>query len=1112
MLHIIESDSAAVRLEAAASFLRRFPPHQPITIVASTRGAADDLARAIAVERGAAIGLARFSLTQLAARVAATRLAGQGIAPATALGSVAVAARAAFDAVRGGALTYFAEVAGTPGFPRALAQTLAELRAAGMRPSAVATASKAGPDLALLLERTEQELADAETADRARLFAAAAEGVRDDRSLRAPLVLLDVAIDGGGEEQFVRALIEASAEVIATVPAHDADAAQVLRTLPSTWLEPESRGRTDAAAASNLERLRAHLFADEAPPVRDADASVTFFSAPGEGRECVEIARRVLAEARRGVPFDQMAILIRTPHQYHGLLEHALERAQVPACFDRGTRRPHPAGRAFLALMACAGERLSARRFAEYLSLGQLPPDDAEISWNPSSDEMFAHAGDAPVDDDAEEVADDVSGDADRAAIAGTLRAPRHWERMLVEAAVIGGNAERWARRLGGLESELAARLGEARRDDPESPRAAGIERDLARLQHLRAFALPLVEEMSGWPSSASWGDWLARFEGFVPRVLRAPAYVLRVLADLRPMATVGPVTLDEVRGVLSARLLMVDAEPPPRRYGRVLVATPAQIRGRAFRVVFVPGLAERMFPQKPRQDPLLPDAARGQLTVVGQALSGLPGGPDKARPTYNPEPQTGRLATVADRGRRERLLLHLAAGAATERLHVSYPRLDVAEGRVRVPSFYALDVLRGASGSIPDHETLAQAAAEAGDATLAWPAPSDPANAIDDQEHDLAVLRGLLDARDPAAVRGHAQYMLRLNPALRRSVTERWARGEKKWSQFDGIIRVGDRVRAALDRHRLGNRRYSLSALQRFSACPYQFLLAAIYRLEPAEQPQPLQRLDPLTRGSIVHRMQAVFFRTLRQRGALPIRPASLDGALGVLDEVMTAVAAEYRETLLPAIDRVWDEEIAAIGRDLRGWVRHVAADGDAWTPRYFELGFGLRIDSERDPGSAPDPVTVDGRFILHGSIDLVEEDAAGGTLRVTDHKTGKDRSREGLTIGGGATLQPVLYSLAVEQVLGKPVTESRLFFCTSAGGYKVRPVRLTPDARRLGIEALEIVDRAIETGFLAAAPAEGACTWCDFRPVCGPNEEQRVARKPVDRLRDLIELRSRP
>jgi CRISPR/Cas system-associated exonuclease Cas4 (RecB family) len=100
----------------------------------------------------------------------------------------------------------------------------------------------------------------------------------------------------------------------------------------------------------------------------------------------------------------------------------------------------------------------------------------------------------------------------------------------------------------------------------------------------------------------------------------------------------------------------------------------------------------------------------------------------------------------------------------------------------------------------------------------------------------------------------------------------------------------------------------------------------------------------------------------------------------------------------------------------------------------------------------------------------------------------------------------------MVVEQMLGKPVSESRLFFCTSAGGYKVRPVRMTPDARARGLEALEIIDRAVERGTLAAAPAEGACTWCDFRPVCGPNEEERVRRKPKEWLADLIELRSRP
>src|SRR5918993_1996991 len=120
---LVESTSAAARLAAAAAFLRPFRPDQQLTIVAATRGAADDLARRMAVERGATLGISRFSLTQLAARVAATRLAGVGIAPSTALGTEAVAARVAFDATRADTLNYFRDVASTPGFPRALART-----------------------------------------------------------------------------------------------------------------------------------------------------------------------------------------------------------------------------------------------------------------------------------------------------------------------------------------------------------------------------------------------------------------------------------------------------------------------------------------------------------------------------------------------------------------------------------------------------------------------------------------------------------------------------------------------------------------------------------------------------------------------------------------------------------------------------------------------------------------------------------------------------------------------------------------------------------------------------------------------------------------------------
>jgi CRISPR/Cas system-associated exonuclease Cas4 (RecB family) len=310
----------------------------------------------------------------------------------------------------------------------------------------------------------------------------------------------------------------------------------------------------------------------------------------------------------------------------------------------------------------------------------------------------------------------------------------------------------------------------------------------------------------------------------------------------------------------------------------------------------------------------------------------------------------------------------------------------------------------------------------------------------------------------------------------------------------------------------RLTVRPYSLSALQRFSACPYQFLLAAVYRLQPLEQPEPLQRLDPLTRGSLFHTIQAQFFRTLDSRGALPVTAANIAEARRVLDEVTDSVTGAAYDELVPAVDRVWIDEVASIRRDLHGWLHYVARDGEEWRPRHFEFGFGS-VPGERDPASVREEVTIEGGFRLRGAVDLIEEHATSHTLRVTDHKTGRRPDRiDKVIIGGGAVLQPVLYGIAVETALHQAVSQGRLFYCTAAGSYFEHPIPVNERTRAAGIEVLQVIDRAVEGGFLAAAPTEDACDRCDFRAVCGPDVFRRVSHKPQNRLADLGALRERP
>ena len=119
----------------------------------------------------------------------------------------------------------------------------------------------------------------------------------------------------------------------------------------------------------------------------------------------------------------------------------------------------------------------------------------------------------------------------------GQLRAPRKWERLIIDAAVIGG-VDRWRRRLAGLANTKLAELKSPALSDAQRQR---VERQLGDLEALSAFALPLLEMLAALPRRARWGEWLDRARRPGEPALKDPRRVLAVLSELAPMAIVGP-------------------------------------------------------------------------------------------------------------------------------------------------------------------------------------------------------------------------------------------------------------------------------------------------------------------------------------------------------------------------------------------------------------------------------------------------------------------------------------------------------------------------------------------------------------------------------------------
>ncbi|WP_433932811.1 PD-(D/E)XK nuclease family protein [Sorangium cellulosum] len=1158
---LITSPSAAARLDRAAGWLRRRRPADRVLLVGASVEAVSELARSSIRGYRATFGWHRLTLGRLAAALAMPALAARGLVPASALAIEALCARAIDGLAQDGLLGRFARVADRPGLPRAVARTLDEARLAGVAPDALAPA-----DLDRIARAFDAALDEAGLADRALVLRLAAERARADDGgdprarhplLGLPMLLLDLPVRFALERELLEAVAARSPDALATVPAGDAAS---LRHLEAALRSPPRRVSLTAVSAAHdgagagdgaddgddadgagheppgapstsLARLQEHLFdplTDDAPGLRD---EVEILSAPGESRECVEIARIALREAGAGVPFERMAILLRAPEQYRAHLVEALRRAGIPAYFAQGSVQPDPAGRALLALLACAAEHLSASRFAEYLSLGQVPdptpageppPAASEADrWVPPDDELFPELlrggldDGAPADDDeapADGGAPSSAGalatpagalatpagalatpagapaprgaDPDAPVQDGTLRAPRRWERILVDAAVIGG-LDRWKARLSGFERELRLELARA----SEERDTARVSRTLADLAALRDFALPLLAALPSPGERMTWGAWRDRLSALATRALRRPERVLAVLAELAPMADVGPVDLGEVRLCLAHRLTDLVLPPAARRDGRLFVAPIEAARGRSFDVVFVPGLAERIFPQKVTEDPILRDALR-------RAIAGGASG----------------LDTSDDRVARERLALRLAVGAARRKLVVSYPRVDMDQSRPRVPSFYGLELLRAAEGRLPGFGELERRAEQGGAARIGWPAPARPEDAIDAAEHDLALLETLFSLPEEQTI-GTARYLLGANPHLARALRFRARRWIPAWTSADGLYKPVAEAREALAKHAFGRRSFSPTALQHFAACPYRFFLYAVHKLAPRPSPEAIEELDPLQRGRLVHDVLYEVLVALRDAGKLPVSAPSLDEARAELDRTLDRVAARYADELAPAIQRVWDDGIASVRADLREWLRRAAEDRD-WEPIHFELSFGLpRRLATRDPGSSDQPVELDCGVRLRGSIDLVER-SVWGAMRATDYKTGKARAPRDAVVSGGGTLQPVLYALALEKLMppGTQVESGRLYYCTSAGGFTEVPIYLDARAREAAAQVSGIIGDAIDRAALLPMPAEGACAQCDYRPVCGPYEELRtgkIKRRDIDQRRRLEQLR---
>ncbi|MFW6107619.1 MAG: PD-(D/E)XK nuclease family protein, partial [bacterium] len=636
------------------------------------------------------------------------------------------------------------------------------------------------------------------------------------------------------------------------------------------------------------------------------------------------------------------------------------------------------------------------------------------------------------------------------------------WELLTIDAGIVSG-PEHWLPQLDALGG---------RPTDDEPPRA------MDELPDLHRFVSALLETRRDVPGRGTWAritGWLVdaydRFVGPCDGRERV-CEVARGLADLD--RTRVPATFDDLREALAERLGRDRTPAEGFQRGKVFIGGLFESRGLGFRAVIIPGLAERSFPATGRPDPILPDRQRRRLAHGGAYL------PLKsARPVE------------------ERMLFALALGAATEHRTLAHSRLDVATGRDRVPSHFLIRLAEAVSGRRCDYRTLENAPGF--ERVSMFPSAGADRTLIDVDDRDLEMLTHLVAAGQHDRV----LFLADLSPTFERGVRAEIARWQQDtFTPFDGLVPGAGRIVAA-------GEPIAPTRLETYLTCPFRYFLQVVLGIDELEEPEAVERIRPLERGRLVHR---IFCRAYRDHfaGGGGLSADELAAALRQTADDVFRRAAPMGPALTWAIDR------ARIIEDLEHFARLDAEEcrRAGARPALFEVRFGM---PPRGPGedeaSTERPLELDlgGRtWRFKGKIDRVDELGDDG-LRVIDYKTGKKRGRTN-AFDGGRSLQLPLYLLAADMLRsGRRGRDARYAFATRRGGFHtVRFDRPALEDRMADLERIiTTAEQSLEAGVFVCTPDSKHCRSCPFAAACGPNRELIFERKKDDpRLAPLLEL----
>ncbi|MYD09591.1 MAG: hypothetical protein F4X02_06065 [Chloroflexi bacterium] len=899
-----------------------------------------------------------------------------------------------------GQLRYFHRIAETRGFVSVAADLIDELKQSRVDVDDFAQAAHSEKDheIAAIYRRYQDRLRQSELADveGEGWLALAKLKERNDIVADVDLLLVD------GYDQFTPVQAQLLAEIARagrplhiTLTALDGDDSGLAPRRSSLARQRLERAFAAAGVELNqhlvaavgdtrhpdLQQLSAGIFRH--PPALPSGGAIKLIALPDPAAEVKAVLRAIKRLLLDGARADDILVALRDWGRYATYFESGRDQYRLPLLLhDEGALRRAPVTAALIDLLGLA-PRFRRRDLLDilrspYIDSG-LSPEQIDLLERVSLDQQFPGGGpadwleiirlaqrrgdDARDDDEwtalsaeqAEDLAYRLSTFMD--AVSAPPKAPLpdyvHWL-----AGLLGGDPQSDTEAASGAYSlNIIMRAWDHEQEYP-----AIVQRDINALNSLNAILRDLL---------ASDAVLRATFQQ------DEPVEWERFRADL--IHAVG--TQTDQRAGLS-------------RAGKVLVTTASEARGLPHDHVFIPGLAEGVFPAEASEDPLYLDSEREQLQARGIPLE-------------------TRAERIDDRG-----LFYELISLPRQSLTLSRPTFQA--GRVWIESH----LWRAVNGVFVDLplETRAVGAvidpAESANSAELMLALADQLNSQDagDSESALRARNWLL------AQSSQAQSWRRLK---RQRYIERRRLSNAAFDRFSGLL-SHPALLAETSRLLGEGRVWSASRLKDYGLCGFRYFAKRLLRLEELEEPEA--GVDALQLGLLNHSILERTYKRIAARG-LAISEENRAEALRIFDEAAARTLRSAPADFNFRATVAWPQEQQILLAQLKALVEK---DFSAESPlnrfgearRVFELErYFSEVAIDLTEGMAP--LRVNG-FI--DRIDLVDE-----RLVVVDYKSGSTKINRD-EMEAGRDFQMLVYTEALPKALaaagGKAQVAGGLFW----------------------------------------------------------------------------------